>query len=141
MTLVNDQCLEQLFREGRTLSHWLDTPVDDSLLHAVYDLAKMGPTSANCSPAHILFLRTPEAKKSLEPCLAEGNKAKTMAAPVTAVIAHDLDFPNMLPRLFPQADARSWFTGNEALIHSTAFRNSTLQGAYLMLAARAIGLE
>lgn len=141
MTTVDHLCLDQLFRDGRTLSHWLDKPVDDALLRAAYDLAKMGPTSANCSPAHILFIRSPAAKQRLEPCLSAGNKAKTMAAPATAVIAYDLDFPDKLPRLFPHADARSWFAGNAPLIESTAFRNSTLQAAYLMLAARALGLD
>lgn len=141
MTVVDDLCLDQLFRDGRTLSHWLDKPVDDALLRAVYDLAKMGPTSANCSPAHILFIRSRAAKQRLEPCLAAGNKAKTMAAPATAVIAYDLDFPDRLPHLFPHADARSWFAGNVPLIEATAFRNATLQGAYLILAARALGLD
>ncbi len=139
--VVDDLCLDQLFRDGRTLSRWLDKPVSQELLRQVYDLTKMGPTSANCSPAHILFVSSPAAKKRLEPCLAEGNKAKTMAAPTTAVVAYDLDFPDKLPRLFPHADARSWFAGNDALIQSTAFRNSTLQGGYLMLAARALGLD
>jgi 3-hydroxypropanoate dehydrogenase len=141
MTAVDTHCLDVIFREARTLSHWQDKPVDDTLLRAVFDLAKMGATSANCSPARFVFIRTPAAKQRLAPCLAEGNLAKTMAAPVTVVVAYDLDFPDTLPTRFPHTDARSWFTGNDPLIQSTAFRNSSLQGAYLMLAARALGLD
>jgi len=102
---------------------------------------KMPPTSANCMPARVLFITTPEAKERLKPALAPGNLEKTMAAPVTAIIAHDLEFHEKLPKLFPHADARSWFAGNQPLIETTAFRNGTLQGAYLMMAARAVGLD
>jgi 3-hydroxypropanoate dehydrogenase len=119
----------------------LDGEVSDVLLQAVYDLAKMPPTSANCSPMRVLFLRSREAKERLRPALMEGNVDKTMAAPATAVIAYDTEFYELLPRLFPHEDARAWFAGNEALIEETAFRNGTLQGAYFMLAARALGLD
>jgi 3-hydroxypropanoate dehydrogenase len=101
----------------------------------------MAPTSANCSPARIVFVRSGEAKARLRATLAPGNVDKTMAAPVTAIVAHDLEFHEQLPRLFPHADARSWFAGNDELIRTTAFRNGTLQGAYLVLAARAVGLD
>jgi 3-hydroxypropanoate dehydrogenase len=130
-----------LFTEARTHNEWRAQPVSDHTLRALYDLLKMPPTSANCMPARILFLTTPEAKERLKPAVSSGNMAKTLSAPVTAIIAHDLEFYEKLPRLFPHADARSWFTGNAALIETTAFRNSTLQGAYLMMAARAVGLD
>ncbi len=139
--ILNDSGLDLLFREARTHSHWLDGEVSDVLLQAVYDLAKMPPTSANCSPMRVLFLRSREAKERLRPALMEGNVDKTMAAPATAVIAYDTKFYELLPRLFPHEDARAWFAGNEALIEETAFRNGTLQGAYFMLAARALGLD
>ncbi|MEE8188987.1 MAG: malonic semialdehyde reductase [Kiloniellales bacterium] len=139
--ILNDSGLDLLFREARTHSHWLDGEVSDVLLQAVYDLAKMPPTSANCSPMRVLFLRSREAKERLRPALMEGNVDKTMAAPATAVIAYDTEFYELLPRLFPHEDARAWFAGNEALIEETAFRNGTLQGAYFMLAARALGLD
>ncbi|MEO5372826.1 MAG: malonic semialdehyde reductase [Alphaproteobacteria bacterium] len=138
---LNDTALDQLFRAARTHVTWLDRPVADDMLRAIHDLFKMAPTSANCQPARIVFVRTPEAKARLRPALMEGNVAKTMAAPVTAIIAHDLRFHELLPTLFPHADARSWFEGNPALIEETAFRNGTLQGAYLMMAARALGLD
>lgn len=141
MNAIEDAALDQVFRQARTHSHWQDRPVPPELLRRVYDLARMGPTSANACPARFLFITTPEAKRRLEPCLSEGNRAKTMAAPVTVVVAQDLDFIDTLDRLYPPADARSWFAGNEPLIQQTAFRNSTLQGAYLMLAARALGLD
>jgi len=139
--IIYDKALEQIFRAARTHSHWLDKKVSDRQLRDLYELMKMGPTSANCCPARIIFLRTPEAKKRLLPALMAGNVEKTMQAPVTAIIAHDLEFYEKLPRLFPQTDARSWFAGNEELIKTTAFRNSSLQGAYFIMAARAIGLD
>lgn len=142
MTQVLDStALNQLFLSARTYNAWRDEPVPDTLLHQLYDLLKMAPTSANCSPARIVFVRTPEQKARLAPALAEGNRAKTLAAPVTAIIAHDLAFYEQLPRLFPHTDARAWFVGNESLINTTAFRNGTLQGGYLILAARALGLD
>ena len=139
--ILNDAGLDLLFREARTHSHWTDGEVSDVLLQAVYDLAKMPPTSANSSPMRILFVRSPEAKERLKPALMEGNVEKTMAAPATAIIGHDSQFHELLPRLLPHEDARSWFTGNDALIAETAFRNGTLQGAYFILAARALGLD
>jgi 3-hydroxypropanoate dehydrogenase len=133
--------LDLMFLEGRTHSVWLDKPVEDDLLHQAYDLAKMGPTSANCCPMRIAFVKSFEAKARLKSCLNEANVAKTMAAPVTAIIAYDLAFYEQLPKLFPHTDARSWFVGKAAYIQETAFRNGTLQGAYFMLAARALGLD
>lgn len=133
--------LNLLFREARTFSRWLDKPVPETILRALYDLLRYGPTSANASPGRFVFAASPAAKEKLKPCLLPGNVAQTMAAPVTAIVAHDLDFPETLPRLFPHADARAWFAGNDALVESTAFRNGTLQGAYLIMAARALGLD
>ncbi len=130
-----------LFTDARTQYHWRDEPVTDDTLQEIYALLRMGPTSANCSPARFLFLRTPEAKQRLRPALSAGNMDKTMTAPVVAVVAHDPHFYEQLPKLFPQADARAWFAGNEALATETAFRNGTLQGAYLIMAARAVGLD
>jgi 3-hydroxypropanoate dehydrogenase len=138
---LTDDALDVLFRDARTHNGWRDEPVGDDLLAQVWDLAKRGPTSANCSPARIVFVRSGEAKEKLKPCLIEGNVAKTMAAPVTALIGYDLTFYERLPELFPHTDARSWFVGNDALIQSTAFRNGTLQGGYFILAARALGLD
>jgi 3-hydroxypropanoate dehydrogenase len=139
MTL-DSPSLDVLFREARTHNKFTSEPVSDATLHELYDLLKFGPTSANASPARFLFLRTPEAKEKLKPALSAGNLDKTMAAPVTVIVATDPKFYEHLPRLFPHADAKSWFAGNEALAEETAMRNSTLQGAYLILAARALGL-
>jgi 3-hydroxypropanoate dehydrogenase len=130
-----------LFRSARTHSAWLDEPVDESLLKAAYDLARMGPTSANCCPMRIVFIVSKEAKERLRPSLDGGNVNKTMAAPATAIIAYDTRFYDLLPRLFPHTDARAWFAGKEKHIETTAFRNSSLQGAYFILAARAVGLD
>ena len=138
---LDQNALDKLFMEARTQNGWQEKPVSADLLKAVWDLAKMGPTSANCSPARIVFVVSAEAKERLRPCLIEGNMDKTMAAPATAIIGSDQKFYDRLPELFPHADARSWFVGNESLIQATAFRNSTLQGAYFMLAARALGLD
>ncbi|MEW6099676.1 MAG: malonic semialdehyde reductase [Pseudomonadota bacterium] len=133
---------EQLFDDARTHNAWLDRPVPDELLHRLYDLMKWGPTSANCCPARILFVKTPEAKARLVPCMSEGNQAKTAAAPVTAIIGMDMHFYEKLPQLFPHnPEARSWFEGKPEVIHSTAFRNSSLQGGYFIMAARALGLD
>lgn len=140
MTL-SDSALDQLFLTARTHNAWQDKPVDDALLHRLIDLAKFGPTSANSSPARFVFVKSPEAKARLKPALSEGNLAKTLAAPVTVIVGMDMTFYDHLPRLFPHADARSWFAGNDALIQATAFRNSSLQGAYLIMAARALGLD
>jgi len=139
---VNDQALDILFRKARTYNSWLDKPVSDDLLRQLYDLMKWGPTSANCSPARILFLRTPEAKQRLKPALSPPNVEKTMKAPVTAIIAHDVKFYELLPRLFPHnPGAREWFSNSPELAEVTAFRNGTLQGAYFILAARSLGLD
>lgn len=140
-TPLTEEALRRLFLDARSHNAWTDAPVDDATLTRLWELTRMGPTSANCSPARIVFVRSAEAKKRLEPCLMEGNRDKTLSAPVTAIIGQDLRFYEHLPRLFPHTDARSWFEGNQALIEETAFRNATLQGAYLMLAARALGLD
>ncbi|MEC4592751.1 malonic semialdehyde reductase [Nitrospirillum amazonense] len=130
-----------LFRTARTQNGWIDKPVPEALLRELYDLFKFGPTSANCSPARIVFVTSAEGKERLKPALSGNNTEKTMKAPVTAIIGHDLAFYDQLPQLFPHADARSWFTSSEELARTTAFRNGTLQGAYLMLAARSLGLD
>jgi|SRR5579859_7972571 len=140
-TPIDARSLDTLFREARTHNGWQDKPVPESLLREVFDLAKMGPTSANCSPMRVVFVTTPEGKARLRPALSAGNSDKTMAAPVTAIIAQDTQFYEHLPKLFPHADAKSWFVGNDALIQATMFRNATLQGAYLIMAARALGLD
>jgi 3-hydroxypropanoate dehydrogenase len=139
--ILDDAALDALFRTARTHNRWQDKPVSDAMLRALWELAKMPPTSANCSPARLLFLCSPEAKARLRPALSEGNLEKTMQAPVTAIIGYDLDFYEKLPFLFPHADARSWFAGKPEVIQATAFRNGCLQGAYLILAARALGLD
>ena len=138
---ISDDALDQLFRAARTQNAWQNKPVSQTLLHALYDLIRMGPTSANCSPARLVFITTSEGRERIKPFLAPNNVAKVMQAPVTVIIGHDLEFYEKLPQLFPHADARSWFLGNEKLIQSTAFRNGTLQGAYLIMAARAVGLD
>lgn len=139
--LLSEASLEQLFRSARTYNAWLPKGVSDEQLQQLYDLAKFGPTSANSSPMRVVFVRSKAAKAKLEPFLSEGNRAKTMEAPVTAIIGVDHEFYEQLPRLFPHTDARSWFVGNQPLIDTTAFRNATLQGAYVLMAARAIGLD
>ncbi len=138
---IAKEALDQLFREARTHSAWLPEPVPVALLRKAYELARLGPTSANASPARFVFLTTPGAKARLQPALAPGNIEKTMAAPVTAIIAWDTEFHEKLPRLFPQFDMRSHFVGNQSLIDETAFRNSSMQAAYFILAARALGLD
>ena len=141
MSILPDDGLDLIFREARTQNAWSDQPVGEVLLEAVYDLAKWGPTSANCSPMRVIFVTGKEAKERLRPCLIPGNVDKTMAAPATAIVAYDTRFHEHLPKLFPHTDAKSWFDGNDALIEETAFRNSSLQGAYLMIAARSLGLD
>ena len=132
---------EQIFSQARTHSCWQQRGVDDSLLHRLYEQIKFAPTSANTSPARFVFIRSAAGKQKLKPYLAEGNVDKTMAAPVTVIVAYDLAFYEHLPQLFPQVDAKTWFVGNEDLIQTTAMRNSSMQGAYLILAARALGLD
>lgn len=139
--ILSDEGLDLIFRAARTHSHWREGEVSDVLLEAVYDLAKMAPTSANCSPLRIVFVRSKAAKARLRPALDAGNVDKTMAAPVTAIIGYDTLFYDLLPKLFPHADARSWFAGNDAKIAETAFRNGSLGGAYFIVAARALGLD
>jgi len=134
--------LDLLFKEARSHNKWTDTPVSDETLHALYDILKFGPTSANSSPARFVFIRTKEGKEKLAPALSAGNMDKTMAAPVTAIVAYDPKFFEKLPTLFPHnPDAINWFTSNDSLAATTAFRNGTLQGAYLMIAARSLGLD
>ena len=133
--------LEQIFLAARTHNAWQDKDVSDKVLHELVDIMKMGPTSANCSPARLLFVRTDVAKQRLSPFLSEGNRKKTMTAPVCTIIGYDLDFYEHLPKLFPHDDAKSWFEGKPDHIATTAFRNGTLQGAYFILAARALGLD
>lgn len=139
--VLSADALDQLFNEARTYNDWLDKPVSDAQLHAIYDLMKMAPTSANMQPIRIVWAKSEEAKQKLAACAMEGNQAKIMAAPVTAILGYDIDFHEELPWLFPHTDAKSWFEGDEAGREEGAFRNSSLQGAYLMLAARAIGLD
>ena len=131
---------EQLFTEARTQNGYLDTAVPDSQLQALYALLKWGPTSANCSPARFIFVRSAEAKARLADCVSVGNQPKVLEAPVSVIIGMDMEFFEKLPQLFPHTDARAWFTGKPAMIEATAFRNSSLQGAYLIMAARVLGL-
>lgn len=141
-TALADRTLDQLFREARTHNAWLDKPISDDLLRELYDVVKWAPTSANASPARFLFLRTAEAKERLRPALAPGNVEKTMTAPVTVIIAYDLLFYEKLPKLFPHNPAMGdHFAQNPQLVEATARRNSTLEGAYLIIAARALGLD
>lgn len=138
---LDRNALDQLFLEARTFNGFEDRDVSDRDLRTLIDLVKMGPTSANCSPARFHFIKSPEAKARLKPFLSGNNAEKTMQAPVCAIIGHDMEFYDHLPKLFPHTDARSWFVGNDDKIAETAFRNGTLQGAYLILAARALGLD
>ena len=140
--MLNDTVLQTLFTEARTHNGWSDKPVADAQLNALYDLMKWGPTSANCSPARIVFVKSPEAKETLLAGMNSGNIEKTKSAPVTAIIGMDMAFYEKLPQLFPHnPDARSWFAGNQANIETTALRNSSLQGGYFIMAARALGLD
>ncbi len=142
MESLNNQALEQLFLNARTHNGWQDKPVSEELLKQLYDLIKFAPTAVNGLPARFLFVTSKEAKEKLKSCLMEGNIEKTMQAPVTVIIGYDLTFYEHLPLLFNHnADAKSWFEGNDALIEETAFRNSSLQGGYLIMAARALGLD
>src|SRR6202795_2807438 len=142
MFQLNDESLDLIFHKARTHSVWLDKRVDDALLAQVYDLAKMGPTSANMCPMRVVFIKSKAAKEKLKPALDAGNVDKTMAAPVTAIIGMDIHFYERLPTLFPHADAKAWFKDlPENLLEYMSLRNSSLQGAYFMLAARALGLD
>jgi 3-hydroxypropanoate dehydrogenase len=139
--MLDDAALDTILRTARTHFTWTGKPILDEQLHELYDLAKFGPTSANCSPARFVFLRTHQARERLLPALSSGNVAKTMAAAVTVIVAYDPNFFDRLPYLFPHADARSWFASNAALAEETALRNGTLQGGYLIIAARAMGID
>ncbi len=142
--MLDDKTLDRLFRSARTHNGWQDKPVTDDQLREIYELMKWGPTSANSSPARIVFVRTREGKEKLRPALSNGNTEKTMTAPVTAIVAYDTQFYELLPKLFPHDQtAKSWFSGEgrEAVSATTAFRNGSLQGAYLIIAARALGLD
>ncbi len=136
---LDDRALDILFRNARTSWEWTDQPVTDADLAALYELVKLGPTSGNCSPARFVFIRTPEGQARLRPALSAGNLDKTMAAPVTVIIAYDPMFYSRLPKLYPGENTKIWYSGNPELAHETAFRNSTLQGAYMIMAARALG--
>jgi 3-hydroxypropanoate dehydrogenase len=136
-----DITTEQLFDHARTQNGFTADPVPEATLRRLFDLLKWGPTSANCSPARFTFVTTPEARERLLACMAPGNVEKTRSAPVTVIVGMDMAFYEHLPRLFPAADAKSWFVGNQPMIDATAFRNSSLQGGYMILAARALGLD
>lgn len=130
-----------LFTEARSFNKWQDRPVSDAQIEKLYELTRLGPTSGNCCPARFVFVRSMEGKEMLKPALSRGNLEKTMTAPVTVIVGYDEEFYEKLPYLFPHNDARSWFTSSPALAHETAFRNSSLQGAYLIMAARSMGLD
>jgi 3-hydroxypropanoate dehydrogenase len=138
---ISKESLDVIFNEARTYHGWLDTPVNDTLLKQIYDLMKFGPTSMNCSPSRIVFIKSKEAKERLKPCLNTFNVEKTMAAPVTAIIAYDIHFYEKMDILWPHADAVSIFKGNDNLATETVLRNGSLQGAYFMIAARSLGLD
>ena len=138
---LDDRALDQLFRTARTANGYTDAPVTAAEIEAIWDLMKMGPTSANCLPARMVWCVTDEAKEKLAGCAGGANPDKIRAAPVSVIIGMDMAFYELLPELFPHADAKSWFVGNEQLIKDTAFRNSSLQGAYLIMAARALGID
>ncbi|WP_341704707.1 malonic semialdehyde reductase [Ferrovibrio sp.] len=140
--MLDDTALDILFRKARTHRRWQDRAVTDAHLQQVFDLMKMAPTSGNCSPARIAFVRSPEAKARLKPALSEGNVEQTMTAPVTAILAYDLKFYDLMPKLLPHnPDARGWFADDPQAAEVAAFRNGSLQGAYFILAARAVGLD
>jgi 3-hydroxypropanoate dehydrogenase len=139
--MLDQAVLATLFSDARSHNGWLDKPVSQSQLQQLYDLVKWAPTSANCEPARIVFVQSDDARAKLADCMAAGNADKVKAAPVTAIIGMDMAFLDKLPELFPHADARSWFAGNQPLIEATAFRNSSMQGGYFILAARALGLD
>lgn len=140
-TPLDTAALDTLFNDARTHSYWQAKPVDKALLEQLYALTALGPTSANCSPARFVFVTSAEGKEKLKPALSSGNLEKTMSAPVTVIVAWDREFYEQLPALFPHADARSWFTGSPEAAKETAFRNSSLQAGYLILAARSLGLD
>jgi 3-hydroxypropanoate dehydrogenase len=138
---LNDLALDQAFRTAHTIGTYTDQPVGEDLLRAIYDLLKWGPTSANMQPLRITWCTTTQAREKLAACASKNNAAKILKAPVTAILAMDLNFVELLPRVSPHVDARPWFQGNQPLIEESAFRNSTLQGAYFIIAARMLGLD
>ncbi len=140
-TPLGAQALDQLFREARTYNGYLDKPISKEQLNDIWELMKFGPTSANCLPARMIWCTSDEAKEKLAALSMPANAEKIRNAPVTVIIGMDMEFYEHLPELFPHADAKSWFVGNDAMIQSTAFRNSSLQGAYFIMAARALGLD
>ncbi|WP_210358215.1 MULTISPECIES: malonic semialdehyde reductase [Sphingomonas] len=139
--ILSDTALDTIFRTARSYNGYLDKPVSEAQLHAIWDLMKWGPTSANQLPARLVWCVSDEAKAKLAACASEGNRSKILQAPVTAIVAMDVEFHEHLPELFPHVDAKSWFDGNTELREASAFRNSSLQGAYLIIAARALGLD
>lgn len=139
--ILSDSALDTIFRTARSYNGYLDKPVSEAQLHAIWDLMKWGPTSANQLPARLVWCVSDEAKAKLAACASEGNRAKILQAPVTAIVAMDVEFHEHLPELFPHVDSKSWFDGNTELREASAFRNSSLQGAYLIIAARALGLD
>jgi len=139
--MLEDAALDALFLSARTHYAWQDKPVEEALLSKLYDIVKLGPTSGNCSPMRLVYVVSHDAKERLRPCLSKGNIDQTMSAPVTAIVAYDSRFYDFLGHLFPHKDARPWFTSNEAFARETALRNSSLQGGYLIIAARALGLD
>ncbi len=140
-TPLNDAAVDQLFRKARSYNGYTDAPVTHDKIDAIWELMKMGPTSANCLPARLVWCQSDAAKAKLAACAMAANAEKILKAPVTVIIGMDMEFYEQLPELFPHTDARSWFVGNTALSEATAFRNSSLQGAYLIMAARALGLD
>ncbi|MCK4709916.1 MAG: malonic semialdehyde reductase [Gammaproteobacteria bacterium] len=141
MKSLDQEALNTLFLNARSQNGWQDKALPDGIIEQIYELMKMGPTTANCCPARIVFVQSAEAKERLKACLAEGNIEKSMSAPAVAIIAMDMEFYEKLPKLFPHTDARSWFAGNDKKIEENAFRNSSLQAAYFIIAARSLGLD
>ena len=141
MKPITAEALVALFAEARTFTRWQDRPVPDGVVETALALAQLGPTSGNCQPMRLVLVRSPAAKERLLPCVSSGNYEKVRTAPVTAIVAYDREFYDHLPRLYPHTDAQGWFTTNAALALETAFRNSSLQGAYLIMALRAQGLD
>ena len=138
---LTSQSLDQLFDKARSFNAWQDKAIPVALLQKIYDLVKMAPTSANCSPARFVFLQSDDAKACLKPALSSGNIDKTMTAPITVIVAYDAEFYEQLPKLFPHTNAKSWFTSSPELVKETAFRNSSMQAAYFILACRGLGLD
>jgi len=141
VTATETGFLAAIFREARTFSHWQARPIPEAMVESAFELARLGPTSANCQPLRLVLVRSPAAKERLLPCVSSGNYEKVRTAPITAIVAYDLEFFELLPRLYPHTDARGWFTTDPALAEETGFRNSSLQGAYFILALRAQGLD